>query len=208
MDMPCKNANQHELKAKSQLTQWQRLAANDHPTIHFRLVGNDKVPDPRYPFLGVHFTRMVGEGMGSEGDVECGPNAVLALARHGYRWRDLDPGDILSTLGFSGFRKLAREHWQMGVGEIKRSLRKEAFVRSLQRLIPDIRSEDLVAGRAGVRAQAVRADGSLVDDFLFRKTPRMTHVVNAPSPAATASLAIADRILEVHRKLENTASMD
>lgn len=161
------------------------------------------VPDPRYPFLGVHFTRMIAKGIAGEGAVECGPNAVLALARHGYRWRDFDSRDIISTVGFKGFRRLARQHWRMGLGEINRSLRKEAFVGSLQRLIPEIRSEDLVAARAGVRAQAVRADGSLVDDFLFRQTPRMTHVVNAPSPAATASLAIADRILEVHRKLEN-----
>lgn len=166
------------------------------------------VPDPRYPFLGVHFTRMVGEGdTVSDGGVECGPNAVLAFARHGYRWRDFNARDFVSTIGFEGFRRLAQEHWRMGIGEFNRSIRKEAFVGALQRLIPEIRSADLVAARAGVRAQAVRADGSLVDDFLFRQTPRMTHVINAPSPAATASLAIADRILEVHRELENASSM-
>lgn len=163
------------------------------------------VPDPRYPFLGVHFTRMIAEAtVDSSTDrlddpVECGPNAVLALSRHGYEWSQFNAQDVISTLGFAGFRKLASQHWRMGIGEMHRSLRKSVFVRSLQRLIPAIRSDDLVRARAGVRAQAVRADGTMVDDFLFRRTPRMTHVLNAPSPAATASLAIARRILEVHR---------
>lgn len=151
------------------------------------------VPDPRYPFLGVHFTSMI------DGNVECGPNAVLALSRHGYTWRQVNAQDLISTLGFAGFRKLAAQHWRMGIGEMNRSLRKSVFVRSLQRLIPEIRSDDLVPARAGVRAQAVRADGSMVDDFLFRRTPRMTHVLNAPSPAATASFAIGRRIIQFHQ---------
>ena len=168
------------------------------------------VPDPRYPFLGVHFTRMIGGAPdGSSvtdtiGDpVECGPNAVLAFSRHGYTWGQFSTRDLVDTFGFVGFRKLATQHWRMGIGEIRRSLHKSTFVRSLQRLIPSICSEDLVRARAGVRAQAVRADGTMVDDFLFQRTPRMTHVLNAPSPAATASFAIARRILEVHQSSAN-----
>ncbi|WP_146577078.1 L-2-hydroxyglutarate oxidase [Neorhodopirellula pilleata] len=169
------------------------------------------VPDPRYPFLGVHFTRMIGEATGDAisetvDPVECGPNAVLAMSRHGYTWSQINGRDLMDTLGFTGFRRLASQHWRMGMGEIHRSLRKSVFVRSLQRLIPAIRSEDLIPARAGVRAQAVRADGTMVDDFLFRRTPRMTHVLNAPSPAATASFAIARRILEVHRSVGSESS--
>ncbi|SMP38252.1 L-2-hydroxyglutarate oxidase [Neorhodopirellula lusitana] len=156
------------------------------------------VPDPRYPFLGVHFTRMIGSAGSGHDPVECGPNAVLALSRHGYTWSDLNRSDLMETLRFSGFHRLAWNHWRMGLGEIHRSLRKSVFVKSLQRLIPAIRTEDLVRARSGVRAQAVAEDGSMVDDFLFRQTPRMTHVLNAPSPAATASLAIAKRIVQLH----------
>lgn len=148
------------------------------------------VPDPEFPFLGVHLTRMV------DGSVECGPNAVLALAREGYNWLTLNPTDLLESLAYSGFLKMARKHWSKGLGEIQRSLSKGAFVRALQRLVPDLREEHLIPCRAGVRAQAVTADGSLVDDFLFLRKERIVHVCNAPSPAATASLKIGETILE------------
>jgi (S)-2-hydroxyglutarate dehydrogenase len=148
------------------------------------------VPDPRYPFLGVHFTRMI------EGGVECGPNAVLAFAREGYRKTDLDVGDLLQTVTFPGFLRMARRHWRMGLGELWRSLNKAAFVRALQRLLPAIQADDLVAAPAGIRAQAVARDGSLVDDFLIRSHERMVHVLNAPSPAATASLMIGQQIVD------------
>ncbi|WP_430453010.1 L-2-hydroxyglutarate oxidase [Rhodopirellula europaea] len=151
------------------------------------------VPDPAFPFLGVHFTRMI------DGNVECGPNAVLALAREGYRWRDIDVRYLQRTLGYSGFRRLIQKHWRKGLGEMNRSLRKSAFVTALQKLIPELRASDLIPARAGVRAQAVRANGELVDDFLFRSSPNVTHVLNAPSPAATASLAIARRVIEQHQ---------
>lgn len=148
------------------------------------------VPDPAFPFLGVHFTRMIGGG------VECGPNAVLALSREGYRWRDIRPGDLAQTLAFKGFRKLAARHWRTGIGEIWRSASKPAFVAALQKLIPSIRSSDLQPGRSGVRAQAVSADGVLIDDFVIDQTPRAIHVLNAPSPAATASLAIGQYVVD------------
>ena len=146
------------------------------------------VPDPSFPFLGVHFTRMIGSG------VECGPNAVLALSRNGYRWTDVSVRDLAETISFRGFRSLARQHWRMGVGEMHRSLSKAAFVTALQKLIPSITQADLKPGRAGVRAQAVTPDGNLVDDFWFESTPRAIHVLNAPSPAATASIAIGEEI--------------
>ncbi len=148
------------------------------------------VPDPKFPFLGVHFTRMIG------GEVECGPNAVLALAREGYSWGTVRAGDLAESLTYGGFLKLATRHWQMGVGEIKRSLFKSAFVKALQRLLPEIRAEDLTPCRAGVRAQAIAPDGSMIDDFLWVTAPRMVHVCNAPSPAATASLEIGRIIAE------------
>ncbi len=148
------------------------------------------VPDPSFPFLGVHFTRMI------DGGVECGPNAVLALSRRGYRWRDVSPRDLIDALGFKGFRSLAAKHWRMGIGEMHRSLSKNAFVAALQKLIPSIKSEDLIPGRAGVRAQAVTPDGNLFDDFLIERSERAIHVLNAPSPAATASIAIAEQIVD------------
>ena len=148
------------------------------------------VPDPSFPFLGVHFTRMI------DGGVECGPNAVLALAREGYRWTDIKVGDIAETLRYKGFRTLAIKYWQTGIGEMHRSLRKPAFVKALQKLIPSIKATDLKPGRAGVRAQAVARDGNLVDDFLIQRNDRAVHVLNAPSPAATASLAIANHIVD------------
>jgi len=148
------------------------------------------VPNPQFPFLGVHLTRMIGGG------VECGPNAVLALAREGYDWSTLRGGELLETLGFSGFRRLAGRHWRMGMGEIYRSLSKKAFASALAKLVPCIEPHDLVPCRAGVRAQAVTPSGELVDDFVIHCQGRMVHVCNAPSPAATASLAIGQRIAD------------
>lgn len=148
------------------------------------------VPDPSFPFLGVHFTRMI------DGGVECGPNAVLALSRAGYRWSDINPTDLIDAVGFRGFRSLAIKHWRMGLGEMYRSISKQAFVSALQKLIPRIKSSDLIPGRAGVRAQAVTPDGNLFDDFLIERSQRAIHVLNAPSPAATASIAIAEKILD------------
>ncbi len=146
------------------------------------------VPDPSFPFLGVHFTRMVS------GDVECGPNAVFALAREGYSWGNIRLGELVESLRYSGFRKLVLRHWRMGLGEVQRSLFKAAFVTALQRLIPDVRAQDLRPCRAGVRAQALAPDGSMFDDFLWVNQARMLHVCNAPSPAATASLEIGRQI--------------
>lgn len=150
------------------------------------------VPDPNFPFLGVHFTRM------TSGDVECGPNAVFALSREGYSWGHIRLGELAESLRYGGFLKLAAKHWRMGAGEVHRSLSKAAFVRALQRLIPDIRAPHLKPCRAGVRAQAIAPDGTMIDDFLWVDGERMLHVCNAPSPAATASLEIgriiADRI--------------
>jgi L-2-hydroxyglutarate oxidase len=146
------------------------------------------VPDPRFPFLGVHFTRMIGGG------VECGPNAVLAFAREGYRMWDIDPGELLESVTWPGFLRLVPRYGRLGLGEMWRSVSKKAFVRALQRLVPDIRAEHLQPAPAGVRAQAVRRDGSMVDDFLFVESERVLHVLNAPSPAATAALNIAIHI--------------
>lgn len=146
------------------------------------------VPDPSFPFLGVHFTRMVS------GDVECGPNAVFALAREGYSWRNVRLGELAESLSYGGFLKLAVRHWRMGLGEIHRSLSKAAFVKALQRLIPEIQSRDLRPCRAGVRAQALAPDGTMIDDFLWVSQGRMIHVCNAPSPAATAALEIGRHI--------------
>jgi L-2-hydroxyglutarate oxidase len=148
------------------------------------------VPDPNFPFLGVHFTRMI------EGGIECGPNAVLAFAREGYRKVDLSLGDLYDALAFGGFRKLAAKHWRMGAGEMWRSWSKSAFVRALQRLIPEIRSEHLVPGRAGVRAQAILPDGSMVDDFVIQTDGRIVNVLSAPSPAATSSLNVGRLVVE------------
>jgi L-2-hydroxyglutarate oxidase len=146
------------------------------------------VPDPAFPFLGVHFTRMVGGG------VECGPNAVLAFKREGYRKSDVDARDLLEVIANPGFRKLAARHWRMGLGEFHRSFSKRAFVKALRKLVPGIDGASLTAAGSGVRAQALRPDGSLVDDFFFADGNRSLHVLNAPSPAATASLAIGEEI--------------
>jgi L-2-hydroxyglutarate oxidase len=146
------------------------------------------VPDPAFPFLGAHFTRMI------HGGVHAGPNAVLALSREGYRWRDVDPADVAELVANPALRRLAREHWRTGAGEVRRSLSKRAFVRALRRLVPEIEEDDLVRAPSGVRAQALDADGALADDFRLRETARIVDVVNAPSPAATASLEIGRRV--------------
>ena len=146
------------------------------------------VPDPRFPFLGVHFTRMV------KGGVEAGPNAVLAFRREGYKKSDFSLRDSLGMAAFPGFWKMAGKHWRTAAGEFHRSFSKEAFVTALQKLMPAIRAEHLKPGGAGVRAQAVMRDGALVDDFRILETERMIHVLNAPSPAATASLSIGETI--------------
>ncbi len=146
------------------------------------------VPDPSFPFLGVHLTKTV------HGEVEAGPNAVLAFAREGYRFHQVNIAELAGTLGYPGFWKLARKHWRMASFEMMRSLRKSAFVHALQRLVPDLRPEDVTRGGAGVRAQAVDPDGSLVDDFRILTESDAIHVLNAPSPAATASLAIGRHI--------------
>jgi L-2-hydroxyglutarate oxidase len=149
------------------------------------------VPDPRFPFLGVHFTRMV------HGEVEAGPNAVLALKREGYRHRDVSVRDIGQMIRYPGFWKMVKRYWKTGMGELYRSLSKQAFLRALQRLLPELRSEDIQPAGAGVRAQALARDGSLVDDFRILSAPQMVHVLNAPSPAATASLRIAEAIVDL-----------
>ncbi|MFC0037516.1 L-2-hydroxyglutarate oxidase [Actinomadura rayongensis] len=147
------------------------------------------VPDPRYPFLGVHFTRRV------DGGVDVGPNAVLALAREGYRRRDVRPADLLETLRWPGFPRLARRHWRTGAEELYGSFSKRAFAARARAFVPEVTAADLVPAPAGVRAQAVDRDGSLVDDFRITERGPVTLVRNAPSPAATSSLAIAEHIV-------------
>ena len=148
------------------------------------------VPDPQFPFLGVHFTRRI------TGKVDAGPNAVLALAREGYRHSDINVGDLASSILYGGFWRMARKHWRSGVGEWHRSLSKPAFVHALQRLLPAITVDDLVPGGSGVRAQALKPDGALVDDFQFVPSGKVLHVLNVPSPAATASLMIGRSIVD------------
>jgi len=151
------------------------------------------VPDPAFPFLGVHATR------GVDGHVHAGPNAVLALAREGYSWGTVKPRELAQSLTYPGMIRLARTHWRYGLGEMHRSLSKRAMVRQIQRMLPDVRAGDLEPAGAGVRAQAVRPDGALVDDFLFvgqgEGPGSVLHVLNAPSPAATAALPIGREIL-------------
>lgn len=146
------------------------------------------VPDPDLPFLGVHFTRTVS------GRVEAGPNAVFAFAREGYDWKTIHLRELAQTVGYPGSWRMARRWWRTGLDEFRRSFSPSIFAASLQQLVPEIRRDDLVPGGAGVRAQAVRTDGSLADDFVIEQSPHAIHVLNAPSPAATASLAIGDYI--------------
>ena len=147
------------------------------------------VPDPTLPFLGVHLTRML------DGTVHAGPNAVLALRREGYRWRDVSPTDVLDVLKFPGTWRLARKFARTGADEVRRSLSRKRFATSLARLVPAVQADDLVRAEAGVRAQAMLPDGSLVDDFLIETAPNQVHVLNAPSPAATCALEIAKHIV-------------
>jgi len=149
------------------------------------------VPDTRFPFLGVHFTRTIG------GEVLAGPNAVLAFAREGYRRTDISFSDLAGTLAFRGFRRLAGKHWKTGLAEMWRDWSERAFTAQLRRYIPEIRAKDLVFGPSGVRAQAIDAGGNLVEDFSIGEGPHVLHVRNAPSPAATASLAIGREIAEM-----------
>lgn len=148
------------------------------------------VPDPQFPFLGVHFTRMIN------GDVECGPNAVLAFGREAYGKLDLNLRDLFDSLTYPGFIRMACKHWKMGMGEMWRSYNKAAFVKALQRLVPEIQAKHLDSAPAGIRAQAVTPDGSLVDDFLIEDSDRIVNVCNAPSPAATAALNVGKTVVE------------
>src|ERR1700722_14033123 len=148
------------------------------------------VPDPRFPFLGVHFTRRI------LGKVDAGPNAVLALAREGYRHSDISVRDLAQSVAFPGFWRMARQHWRNGFEEFRRSFSKPMFVRALQRLVPEVGEKDLVPGGSGVRAQALNPNGALVDDFQFVASGKVLHVLNVPSPAATASLAIGKTIVD------------
>jgi L-2-hydroxyglutarate oxidase len=152
------------------------------------------VPDPRFPFLGVHFTRMM------KGGVEAGPNAVLAFKREGYTKKDFSVSDLSQMFFYSGFWKMASKYYRMGFGEFYRSFSKKAFVKALQKLIPEIQEDDIEPGGAGVRAQALEPDGKLVDDFRIVEANKMVHVLNAPSPAATASLSIGKTISELVKK--------
>jgi L-2-hydroxyglutarate oxidase len=152
------------------------------------------VPDPRFPFLGVHFTRMI------HGGVEAGPNAVLAFKREGYHRLSFSLSDATAVFTYGGFWRMAQKYWRTGLGEFYRSFSKAAFVKALQKLMPELRSEDIQPGGAGVRAQAVEPNGALVDDFRIVETDRMIHVLNAPSPAATASLSIGQTIADMAEK--------
>ncbi len=153
------------------------------------------VPDPGFPFLGVHFTRMI------DGRVEAGPNAVLALAREGYTRTRISPLELLATLSYDGFWRLISKHWKTGMGEMMRSFSKFLFTRALQELMPAISRDDLEPGGAGVRAQALGHDGKLLDDFVIQQTEKIIHLLNAPSPAATSSLAIARHIVGMAGKM-------
>lgn len=152
------------------------------------------MPNPAFPFLGVHFTKM------ALGGVECGPNAVFAFKREGYEKLSFDLEETIETVNFPGFWRLAKQHWRMGLNEYYRSFSKKAFVRGLQKLVPAIRPQHLVPASSGVRAMALRPNGNIIDDFRFRATSQQIHVLNAPSPAATAGLAIGDEIVQQARQ--------
>jgi L-2-hydroxyglutarate oxidase len=152
------------------------------------------VPDPRFPFLGVHFTRMV------KGGIEAGPNAVLAFKREGYKMSSISVGDLLAYAFYGGFWRMGFKYWKMGAGEFYRSFSKKAFVKALQRLLPELQEADIHRSGAGVRAQALDPKGNLLDDFAIREAERQIHVLNAPSPAATASISIGKSIAEMAAK--------
>jgi (S)-2-hydroxyglutarate dehydrogenase len=155
------------------------------------------VPDPDFPFLGVHFTRMI------HGDVEAGPNAVFAFKREGYHKSDVDIKEMFEALAWPGFRKVAAKYWKTGMGEFYRSFSKKAFTTALQRLIPEVQEDDLIPAEAGVRAQACDRTGGLLDDFKIIERQHAIHVLNAPSPAATSSLSIGNTIAQLALKQKN-----
>lgn len=167
--------------------EYMRVSAAKQDLVHGMVY---PVPDPRYPFLGVHLTRRV------DGSLEVGPNAVLALAREGYGWGHVSPGELAATLRWPGFWRLARAHWRTGVHEVRGSLSTRAYMRLAQRYVPAIGAADVVRGGSGVRAQAVERSGALVDDFRITSSDGITLVRNAPSPAATSSLAIAEHVVD------------
>ena len=152
------------------------------------------VPDPNFPFLGVHFTRMINGG------IEAGPNAVLAFKREGYRKSLFNLVELAETLAWPGFQKVAAKYWRTGMGEMYRSFSKSAFTSALQKLLPDISEDDLTPGGAGVRAQACDRNGGLIDDFLILEESNAINVCNAPSPAATSSLSIGDYVSDLALK--------
>jgi (S)-2-hydroxyglutarate dehydrogenase len=152
------------------------------------------VPDPRFPFLGVHFTRRI------YGNVDAGPNAIFAFKREGYRAGDFSLRDTVESLSFPGFWRVAAKHWRSGKDEMHRAVSKASFVAGLQRLVPEVRAEDLVPGGSGVRAQAITRSGTLVDDFQFTQSKNMLHLYNVPSPAATASIAMGRTVVEMAAK--------
>jgi len=155
------------------------------------------VPDPRYPFLGVHFTRTIASG------IEAGPNAVLAWAREGYKKTDIDVKEMWDYLSYGGFWRMAGKYWTTALGEYYRSFFKGAFVNALQKLVPEITADDISPSPAGVRAQALAPDGGLLDDFVINDTGTMIHVINAPSPAATSSLAIGEHIADIYSRINS-----
>ena len=167
--------------------EYYELAPHSRELVHGLIY---PVPDPAFPFLGVHFTKKI------TGAVEAGPNAVLAFAVEGYRKLDIDAGYLLRLAAFPGFWVMASRYWRTGLGEFYRSWSKRAFVKALQKLLPDLEGRDLKPGGVGIRAQALDAKGALLDDFSFAEAPNMIHVLNAPSPAATCSLAIGRRIAD------------
>ncbi|MDB2467249.1 FAD-dependent oxidoreductase, partial [bacterium] len=150
------------------------------------------VPDPNFPFLGVHFTRMMN------GHIEAGPNAVLAFRREGYTKKDIHLGELMESLAWPGFQKVATKYWKTGMGEMYRSFSKKAFTKALQKLIPEIKTSDLVTAEAGVRAQACDRTGGLLDDFSIIDKPDAIHILNAPSPAATSSLSIGKTVADMY----------
>lgn len=153
------------------------------------------VPNPEFPFLGVHLTRM------TDGTIECGPNAVFSFAREGYTTTSFNVKDTIDALAFKGTRKMFAQHWKNGINEQRRAFSKKMFLKALQGLIPSLEMSDLEPGRCGIRAQALEGSGKLVDDFHLVNGPHSIHVLNAPSPAATACLAIADEIIDRFQKL-------
>jgi (S)-2-hydroxyglutarate dehydrogenase len=187
-----------------------KIAKQTHPELEIRIIpfrgeyyklkNNKKylvknliypVPDPNFPFLGVHFTRMI------DGNVEAGPNAVLAFAREGYKKSIIKPSELIDSLIWPGFQKVAKKYWRTGMGEMYRSFSKKAFTKALQKLMPAIKEDDLISGGAGVRAQACDKNGGLLDDFSILESKSVINVINAPSPAATSSLSIGDKIAEM-----------